>query len=69
MKRGLTLQDIYALAAPRPGVSGALPPDAAHDFKKLHLQISTGYNIAGLEPQNVDGSFALLPGSWKYRGG
>lgn len=68
--RGLTIQDIAALTMPQRGVSGAINPDAARDFKKLHLAISTGYNIAGLEPQNCgSGSFVLLAGAWKYRGG
>lgn len=68
--RKLTVQDVWALSRPRVGVSGAIDPNAVTNFKKMHLDITSGYNIEGLEPQNAgSGSFFLMPGNWKYRGG
>lgn len=70
MSRQLTIQDVWQLSRPRVGVSGAIDPNAVTNFKKLSLEISTGYDIAGLEPQNGGaGSFVLVGGNWKYRGG
>lgn len=68
-KVGLSLAQIYALTKPQRGPSGAINPDADTPFRKLAREISTGYHIQGLEPQNVDGSFVLIPGTWKNRGG
>lgn len=61
-------ETLFYFMQPTRGPSGALNPDAYTPFKKLHLQIEEGYQIAGLEP-NAPGSFVLLPGTWKRRGG
>lgn len=65
---GLSVAQIYALTAPRPGPSGALAPNAYTNFKNMHLQITSGYAIDGLEPGNL-GTVVVFPSTWKNRGG
>jgi hypothetical protein len=64
--RTLTLKEIYGASTPQLGYSRTLPPMADVNFRRLYLEVSTGYDI----PLVGEGGAGILPiGTWKSRGG